>query len=86
MNITDEQVIRFYNSGDWKRTRKQKLANNPLCETCKLVDRIIVSTHVHHSLPIRKFWEQRFNQEFLFSLCDACHCAITDQIKREEER
>lgn len=82
MIVTDAQVVQFYNSAAWKRTREFKLAHEPLCETCKLSGEVVPAVQVHHSLPIRTHWDERFDQRYLFSLCDACHCAVEDEIRR----
>jgi len=83
MNITDAQVDTFYRSAAWKRTRQHKLSLNPLCETCKLSNEIVKAVIVHHSLPIRKYWDLRFDMRYLFSLCESCHMSVEDEIRRE---
>lgn len=69
----DKDAQKFYNSAAWRATRKNKLAQNPICELC---DRRI-ATEVHHDVPIRsndpEAKEKRLEYSNLLSTCSPCH-------------
>lgn len=66
----DPDVKAFYNSSDWQRARRTKLATNPVCSRC---DRAWAQ-HVHHIKPLKRCTiEQRLAQANLKSLCAPCH-------------
>ena len=76
----DPEAKRFYNSRDWRRTRAEKLAANPICERCNRV----WAEHVHHEIPIKQLdHAQRLDQRHLTSLCPNCHAVIEMERKRK---
>lgn len=55
----------------WKHRRELKITENPLCERCLVIGKVIVAGLVHH-----KDRDPRNNEsENLESLCVACHDA-----------
>ncbi|WP_250636649.1 HNH endonuclease [Desulfotruncus alcoholivorax] len=50
----DEFSKRFYNSPQWQRLRKQKLAINLLCEHCEREGKVTPATVVDHIVPIKE--------------------------------
>ena len=69
---TDEERA-FYLSQPWICLRKQKLAEDPLCQCCEQSDKVVPASMVHHMLPILQFPEEKLNKKFLLSLCQSCH-------------
>ena len=59
----------FIHSNQWRVLRKIKLSNDPLCEICAKVGKVVVAVLVHHSD------ENEFNNsdENLISCCTNCH-------------
>ena len=65
----DPDATRFYNSRRWKLIRQIKLNNNPLCQSCMLIGRIIeadVVDHIDGDISNN-------HDDNLMSLCNACH-------------
>jgi len=73
----DKQSADFYNSPAWRRLRKMKMQQNPLCERCyKDAGRIIPATIVHHRVEVKQDWSRRLSMDNLISVCDSCHAHI----------
>ena len=62
----------FYNSPEWIKVRKQKLAVDPLCEECKKNGTFVKATLVDHITPIKQGGAM-FDFNNLQSLCWSCH-------------
>ena len=62
----------FYNSPEWIKVRKQKLAMYPLCEECKKNGTFVKATLVDHITPIKQ-GGAKFDFNNLQSLCWSCH-------------
>ena len=75
-NRTDKDIAPFYDSKEWKRLRKLKLATNPLCEVCEREGRTTIATIVHHKEEIRKGGDYLPTLEELESVCLPCHSGI----------
>jgi 5-methylcytosine-specific restriction endonuclease McrA len=75
------QHSHLYNCSRWRKLRRQYLARNPLCVTCRRQGRTHVATHLDHVEPHDgdpvKFWAGPFQ-----SLCSTYHSAG----KQSEER
>jgi 5-methylcytosine-specific restriction enzyme A len=70
----------FYNSKTWKSLRKQKLAENPLCEYCP-AGRLTPATEVDHVVAIENggsptAWAN------LRATCHECHSRKTLYVER----
>jgi phage terminase large subunit-like protein len=66
----DPDAKRFYNSAAWKRARKAKLAQYPVCQRCEKV----FAEHVHHVIPLKDCTDaQKLDPGNLFSTCAPCH-------------
>ena len=65
----------------WNRLRKEKLAENPLCEVCEAKGLITPATEVHHIKPVRDYPELRLDMNNLMSTCTPCHDEIEPQRK-----
>jgi hypothetical protein len=69
----DPEAKRFYNSAVWKRVRKKKLAQDPVCQRCSQA----WATDVHHTKPLAECTpEEAIDLDMLESLCHPCHTSI----------
>ena len=57
--------------GKWQKMRKNKLIQNPFCETCGLM-----AQEVHHILPRHTHPQLTYEWTNLQSLCHKCHMEI----------
>lgn len=69
------------NSAQWKRTRAQKLSNQPFCEECAKQGIVTAAQCVHHLKPIEsappgQMAELAYAMGNLESLCYECHHKI----------
>ena len=82
--LTDEQTKDFYNSPDWRRTRKEILrADKGECQICKAKGRYTKAVIVHHvnhlrdrpDLKLDKTYKDTngITQRQLISVCRECH-------------
>lgn len=84
----DETYNKMISSERWKRLRKCKLSQNPLCERCLADDSVTSATEVHHTHPVEEAYtvtekEQRmYDVHNLMSVCRACHVAIHAEMGR----
>lgn len=62
----------FYDSAEWKLTRKRKLTANPVCEECYSLGKITKATMVDHITPISQGGSP-LGLDNLQSLCYQCH-------------
>ncbi|PAD39853.1 HNH endonuclease signature motif containing protein [Terribacillus sp. 7520-G] len=65
--------IAFYNSSAWRKLRRQKLIDQPLCERCLRKGFVTSATIVHHIIETKVDWDKRLDWENLESVCFACH-------------
>ena len=65
-----------YNTANWQRLRKAKLARDPMCEGC-LPHRYTSASHVDHVHPISDGGPAFPGLDGLRSLCPSCHSAKT---------
>lgn len=69
----------FYHSTQWRKTRKVKLMEQPLCEVCLAQGRMTKADMVHHhKYELREpgGWEHRLSLDNLQSICYTCHNGI----------
>lgn len=66
------QNQKFYASTRWRKIRKIKINNNPLCEICEQFGRITPGDVVDHIQPINQGGSQ-FDLRNLQTLCHSCH-------------
>ena len=68
-----------YNTERWKRLRRYKLQNNPLCERCLELNKIEPAVQVHHMVRfmsgsnIEQIKYLGFDYSNLQSICKECH-------------
>lgn len=73
-HVRNQEAKRFYNSKGWRAARAERLRiDKGLCQQCKREKRLRFADMVHHTKPIRKYWELRLNIDYMESLCDECH-------------
>lgn len=68
---------RIYDKAQWKRLRKAKLLDAPLCQDCAQVGVARVATVVDHVVPVRLGGEPFPALKGLRSLCKSCHDSKT---------
>src|SRR5450830_1215094 len=71
-----------YGNTAWRRLRRIKLCNNPLCELCLSKDIVVQASQADHIIPVAKQPELRLSLSNLQSLCEVCHTKKT----REENK
>jgi len=71
----------FYNSKIWKRIRKAKLAEDPLCQYCQPGSRRQLATEVDHVKAITAGGDP-LDWENLRSCCHECHSRKTLYVER----
>ena len=76
----DPELKAFYQGQRWRKVRDMKLQRDPLCEACAQAGRTTVAVLVHHLLPVKEHWEQRYNLDFMVSICHPCHNAIESEL------
>jgi len=68
----DRTAQSFYESTAWRRVRRIKLSDSPLCEECKRGGTLVAATVVDHIMPIRQ-GGAKLEMDNLQSLCQSCH-------------
>lgn len=66
-----------YATQRWKRLRRTKLQQQPLCEQCERDGRLKPATVVDHIIPVRLGGDPFPPLDRLASLCASCHGAKT---------
>lgn len=72
-NKENMKYARFYASSQWKKLRRSKLADQPLCEECLRNGKITSATIVHHKTEVKEDWDKRLDYDTLESICQSCH-------------
>lgn len=72
----------FYKRKIWQSLRKRKLLEQPLCERCKMNNRLIEATTVHHIIAHKGNYELFKNYDNLQSVCKRCHDVVEQSIER----
>ncbi len=65
-----------YNTRQWRKVRKMKLNEYPLCANCEVVGLTVTADMVHHIKPVSEHPELAFDIDNLMSLCNQCHNSI----------
>jgi 5-methylcytosine-specific restriction protein A len=68
-----KQAQHIRSSARWRKVRRLKLSNDPLCEDCLEHGVTTAATQVHHIRGIASHPELAFSIENLCSLCSTCH-------------
>lgn len=74
----DQDSKRFYNSGAWKKVRRLKLSQSPLCELClhSTPRQLRPASHVHHKIELRDDRSLGLDLDNLQALCHGCHSRL----------
>ena len=64
---------KFYCSSDWKKLRRVKLMNDPICEECGKA----YANEVHHIKSLENNYDYRLDYDNLQALCKPCHSIET---------
>ena len=72
-NKDNVRYARFYASSAWRKARRIKLAQQPLCEECLREGKITAATIVHHMIELKDDWNKRLDADNLESICQDCH-------------
>lgn len=72
-NKDNIKYARFYASSQWRKARRSKLAQQPLCEECLREGKITAATIVHHMTELKDDWNKRLDADNLESICQDCH-------------
>lgn len=73
----------FYNSKEWRITRTSYVNAYPLCEVCKVKNKVVVGDEVHHIIE----WQDggdKFNEDNLLHVCRECHKELTTYYKKHK--
>lgn len=68
----------LYNTAQWRKLRKQKMAEQPFCSKCGSTKEISI-LHVHHRIPPRGDESVFFDFHNLEVLCEKCHRLHTNE-------
>ena len=78
----DKTYIKFYQSRQWKNTRKSVMIDNDwLCQECLRQGYYKQADVVDHIIELKDDWDKRLDKDNLEPLCNACH-----NIKTKEEQ
>ena len=64
---------RLYNTAQWRCTRADQLAREPLCRACAQAGRITAATVCNHLIPEQKLSPATFFDGPFSSSCAPCH-------------
>lgn len=76
----------LYQTKEWRKLRKIKVSESPICEMCKFMKRIVPVHTVDHIIPITEdnYEELFLDYDNLQSLCDPCHKFKTNRDKTDK--
>lgn len=78
-------MARFYDKAVWRRARGLFLAEQPLCQRCREVGRVVPATDVDHITPISQGGAALDKANFR-ALCRSCHSYVTRHQLGETEK
>lgn len=81
-NEARAEAHRMYDTAQWKRLRRIKLSENPICAGCLTEGRVTPSVEVDHVFPWRQLGKQAFYLNRFQCLCHEHHSMKTQQEKR----
>ena len=71
----DTAEQKFYASAQWRKVRKLKLQQDPLCEICERQHVVKAATIVHHKQEIKQGGDP-FAWDNIESVCASCHMRL----------
>lgn len=78
----DKTYIKFYQSREWKNTRKSVMLEDGLCQECLRQGYYKQADVVDHIIELKDDWDKRLDKDNLEPLCHSCHNKKT----KEEQR
>lgn len=75
-----------YNTQQWQRLRREKLAAEPLCEPCKRRGRVTAANTVDHRTAVKAGGDPFPPIDGLESMCPPCHAIKTAAEDRPDRR
>ena len=75
----------FYQSTPWRKLRKMKLDQDPVCEICRKQGKLTPAQMVDHIVPINKGGAP-LDLDNLQSLCNACHAVKSARDKLQSKK
>lgn len=87
MFANDPYYHKLLNTVKWKKMRRAKLSEQPLCEMCASEGRVKAATCVHHVTPVldglsrEEMSRLAFDYRNLMSLCDECHKRVHEEME-----
>ena len=81
LRINRDNRRQIYNSQRWKKLRRVKLIQNPLCEICLKDGKIVPAVDIHHKDSFTNYTGQlryykAYDFDNLLSVCKQCHAAL----------
>lgn len=67
----------------WRKVRKQKLQEQPLCEVCLRAGYVTPATEVHHIVPVSEGGDV-YAWDNLMSVCHSCHMKLHAGLERRQ--
>lgn len=89
ISLSSADCNTYYNNPMWKKSRKDHLKNNPLCECCLEHNKVSPGEHVHHIIPYLSGRTEEIRLRLLtdpnnlITLCKKCHYAIHEKINKQ---
>jgi len=76
-HTVSKELMSFYNSKEWRRTRERKLAMNPFCEQCERDNLVSPSYYIDHIKSAIEEPSLRLSYNNLQALCVSCNASKT---------
>ena len=83
---TPQQRKDVYFTTKWKKLRKRKLQQKPLCERCEQMGLTVAAEIAHHIVPISEGGPPFPDLDGLESMCTPCHSSHHNLAKMSDER
>jgi 5-methylcytosine-specific restriction protein A len=72
----------LYDTTNWKRLRRRKLAGVPYCEACNAIGRLVPATVVDHVVAVSAGGPMYPSLDQLMSVCAPCHNSKTRRVEQ----
>lgn len=81
-NENRQEARKMYDTAQWKRLRRIKLSEYPLCAGCLCEGRVTPSIEIDHVFPWRQLGKQAFYTNRFQCLCHEHHSMKTQQERK----
>ena len=81
-NVARQEAHKMYDSAQWKRLRRIKLSENPLCAGCLTEGKVTPASDIDHLFPWRQLGKEAFYVNRFQSLCHEHHSMKTQQERK----